>query len=115
MKRLRKRSAPKGLRIRQKTRESVEAIRGIVTTITRVNEAIGSITAAIEEQGATTAEIARSARHAALGTQRVTANISKVNSAAEQFGKTASEVPPGARLLRDEASRLRAEVYAFIS
>jgi methyl-accepting chemotaxis protein len=113
--RLRERSAPKVLRIQQRTSESAEAIRSIVTTITRINEAIGSIAAAIEEQGATTAEIARSAQHAALGTQRVTANISQVNSAAEQSGKTASEVPPAARLLRDEASGLRAEVYAFIS
>jgi methyl-accepting chemotaxis protein len=68
--RLLKRSALKVLRIQQRTSESAEAIRSIVTTITRINEAIGSIAAAIEEQGATTAEIARSAQHAALGTQR---------------------------------------------
>jgi methyl-accepting chemotaxis protein len=71
-KRLRKRSAPKVLRIQQRARESVEAIRGIVTTSTRINEAIGSIAAAIEEQGST----ARSAQHAAIGTQQVTTNKS---------------------------------------
>jgi methyl-accepting chemotaxis protein len=107
-KRLRKRSAPKVLRIQQRTGESVEAIRSIVTAITRINEAIGSIAAAIEEQGATTAEIARSARHAATGTQRVAANISQVNSAAEQSGKPASEsavcCPAVKRRIRSSAS-----------
>jgi methyl-accepting chemotaxis protein len=96
------------LRIQQRTGESVEAIRSIVTAITRINEAIGSIAAAIEEQGATTAEIPRSARHAAMGTQRVAANISQVNSAAERSGKPASEsavcCPAVNRRIRSSAS-----------
>jgi hypothetical protein len=50
-----------------------------------------------------------------MGTQRVAANTGQVNSAAEQSGKTASEVPSAARPINDESSRLRAEVYAFIS
>ena len=104
------------LQLQQAFGYTTEDLRILMTPMgEQANEAIGSIAAAIEEQGATTAEIARSAQHAALGTQRVTANISQVNSAAEQSGKTASEVPPGARLLRDEASGLRAEVCAFIS
>jgi len=53
------------LRIQQRTSKSAEAIGGIVTTITGINEAIGSIAAAIEEQGTTTAEIARSAQRPA--------------------------------------------------
>jgi methyl-accepting chemotaxis protein len=56
--------------IRNATAEAVEAIGGICETIADINEVSASISAAVEEQGAATAEIVRSIEQAAGGTQR---------------------------------------------
>ena len=54
--------------IRTATAEAVTAIRSICETITDINEVSASISAAVEEQGAATAEIVRNIEQAAGGT-----------------------------------------------
>src|SRR3954468_18457082 len=64
--------------IRTATAEAVAAIGGICETITDINEVSASISAAVEEQGAATAEIVRSIEQAAGGTQEVSVHIADV-------------------------------------
>ena len=72
--------------IRNATAEAVEAIGGICETIANINEVSASISAAVEEQGAATAEIVRSIEQAAGGTQEVSANIADVQQVANDTG-----------------------------
>ena len=100
--------------IQAATRGSVQAIQGIVTRISQVNETAAAIAAAVEEQGAATAEIARNVAEAAKGTVEVTANISGVNTAAQQSGVAASEVLAAANSLSRNSEELKVQVDAFL-
>ena len=68
------------------TGEAVTAIKEIGDVIRRVNEVSTTIAAVVEEQGAATQEIARSAQQAAKGTSEVSANIAGVTQAAGETG-----------------------------
>ncbi len=100
--------------IQAATQGSVRAIQGIVTRIGQVNETAGAIAAAVEEQGAATAEIARNVAEAAKGTMEVTTNISGVNAAAQQSGIAASEVLAVASSLSQNSEELKVQVEAFL-
>ena len=100
--------------IQAATQGSVRAIQGIVTRIVQVNETAGAIAAAVEEQGAATAEIARNVAEAARGTVEVTINISGVNAAAQQSGVAASEVLAVASSLSQNSEQLKVQVDAFL-
>lgn len=71
--------------VQQGTHGAVEAISGIGRVVDRMNEISSAISAAIEEQGAATAEIARNIQKAAEQTQAVTSTIISV---AETAGVT---------------------------
>ncbi|NEW85688.1 HAMP domain-containing protein [Rhodopseudomonas sp. WA056] len=96
------------------TSNAVGAIRNIGQTITSINEVTTAITAAVEEQGAATREIARNIQHAAGGTSEVSSNIVGVSAAASQAGSAASEVLNASGSLRQEAALLRQEIDAFL-
>ncbi|SBV98160.1 Methyl-accepting chemotaxis sensory transducer [uncultured Alphaproteobacteria bacterium] len=97
------------------TREAVAAIETISTTIGRVSEISAAISAAVEEQGAATREIARNVEEAAQGTGEVTANIVDVGRAISAVGDAAVDVLGEATELTTQAERLAAEVDAFIA
>jgi methyl-accepting chemotaxis protein len=97
------------------TREAVAAIETISTTIGRVSEISAAISAAVEEQGAATREIARNVEEAAQGTGEVTANIVDVGRAIAAVGDAATDVLGEATELTTQAERLAAEVDAFIA
>ena len=65
--------------MQQATTATVEAIRGIGTTVERTGELAAAIAAAVEQQGAATSEIARSVAEAAAGTGEVSANVERVS------------------------------------
>ena len=71
------------------TREAVEAIEGIGTTILEVSETATAIAAAVEEQHAATQDIAGNVHRAADGTDNVRQGILKVSTNAERTGSTA--------------------------
>jgi methyl-accepting chemotaxis protein len=96
------------------TGTAVDAIKGIGSTIQRVNQIATAIAASVEEQGAATREIARNIQEAAHGTQEVSRNIGGVTVAAGETGSLAGQTLTAARDLSQEASRLRQEVDAFI-
>ena len=74
-----------------------------------------AITAAVEQQGAATREIARNIQHAAGGTSEVSGNIVGVSAASAQAGSAATDVLAASGALRQEADRLRGEIDAFLA
>jgi methyl-accepting chemotaxis protein len=94
---------------------TVSDIGSIGGTIGTINETTTAIAAAIEEQGAATAEISRNVQQAAAGTHAVAVNIADVSSAAAETGSAASEVLGSATELSAQAKRLSAEVAEFVS
>jgi methyl-accepting chemotaxis protein len=100
--------------IQEATRGSVRSIQGISTQIGRVRDTAAAIAAAVEEQGAATAEIARNVAEAARGTEDVSANIAGVNTAAQQSGSAAGEVLGAAASLKDNSLTLQLQVKNFL-
>ena len=96
------------------TSESVEAIKGIGTTIERINEIATTIASAVEEQGAATQEIARNVQQAAQGTQEVSSNISEVTKGVSETGQASGQVLEAASGLSKQADELKTEIDAFI-
>jgi methyl-accepting chemotaxis protein len=74
-----------------------------------------SIAAAMEEQGAATAEIARNVQEAARGTEAVTGTIVDVQHGAGETGAAASQVLGAAQELARHSNDLSHEVNTFLS
>jgi methyl-accepting chemotaxis protein len=101
--------------IQSATQGAVDAIKGIGTTIDEMNDISTAIAAAMEEQGATTAEMTRNTQEAARGTQEVSATISSVSQGARATGSAANQVLSAASELGNKAASLRAEVDSFLN
>jgi len=81
-----------------------------------MNEITVSISAAIEEQGAATREIARNIQSVAAGSNEINAHIGGVSSAAAATGSAASDVLSNARELDNQQSgMLRSAVDGFLA
>ena len=102
-------------RMQQATTSAVSAIDGIVRTIGKINDIAGAIAAAVEEQGAATSEIARSAQQLSSGTATVSTNVSNVAQAAGETGSVAGQVLESAGHMAQEAERLNDEVNRFLN
>ena len=101
--------------IQTATAASVQAIKEIVGTITRISEISSTIASAVEEQGAATREISRNVQQAALGTTQVASNIIEVQRGSTETGSASSQVLSSAQSLSVESNRLKAEVSNFLS
>jgi chromosome segregation ATPase len=101
--------------IQQATGQSVAAIKDIGTIIARMSEIAAVIAAAVEEQDATTQEIARNVGHAAQGTSQVAANIADVSRGASETGTASAQVLGAAQALSANGGRLKTEVEKFLS
>ena len=97
------------------THDAVAAINGITQTIAQMNEITVSISAAIEEQGAATREIARNIQSVAAGSNEINAHIGGVSSAAAATGSAASDVLSNARELDNQSGMLRSAVDGFLA
>lgn len=100
--------------VQDATRQAVEAIRDIVGTITTMNEIAGAIAAAVEEQGAATAEIARNVQEAASGTSAVTSSLGLLTMATSEAGSSAGGMLNATQTLVRNAVALRSEVDSFL-
>jgi methyl-accepting chemotaxis protein len=100
--------------IQAATGNSVQAIKDISDTITRMAEISSTIAAAVEQQGAATQEISRNVQHAARGTEQVSTNISDVQQGATATGSASSEVRLAAESLSRNSGRLKHEVGNFL-
>jgi len=96
------------------TGQTVTAIGAIGRTIGRINEISGAIAAAVEEQGAATADIARNVQAAAQGTAAIDQGIGSVNEAAAATGSATTQVLGAAHELSIQAEALRNSVERFL-
>jgi len=101
--------------IQSATEESVAAIREIAGTISEINEISVGISVAVEQQSASTQEIARNVQQVAHGTQEVSQNIGGITAGIETTGHNAQEVLNAADDLSQQADELRVQVDRFLS
>jgi len=97
------------------TREAVEAIKEITSTINTISEISGAIAAAVEQQNATTKEISRNVMEAARGTSEVASSITDVTKGASHTGAASSQVLTSARQLAGESNNLHDAVEKFLA
>jgi methyl-accepting chemotaxis protein len=97
------------------TQDSVTAIKEIDATISSMSDIASGITAAIEEQGSATHEIAGNVRRAADGTVQVAAKISDVNRGANETGVASAAVLSSARALAEQGNKLKLAVGTFLA
>ncbi len=101
--------------IQNETAQAVTAIKGIGSTINKVNEIAVAISSAVEEQGAATAEISRNVTEASNGTQEVTTNIANVSTSAGESGQAAGQVLEAASGLSQNAEDMRKKIEDFMN
>ncbi len=101
--------------IRAATGQAVDAIRGIGEVINEINGIAAAIAVAVEQQGATTNEIARNVQQAASGAQEVTRNITRVKESSTASGQAAANVLSAASEVSKQAEGLNSEVNSFIA
>jgi methyl-accepting chemotaxis protein len=92
----------------------VEVIREIVGRISQLNNENGAIAAAVEEQSATTAEIASSLRSAASSVGSLEGSIGLVSNMTEDTGKAIGTINHATKSLADEAVQLRGATQSLI-
>lgn len=96
------------------TSKAVGTIGSIAETIERLNQTMVSITAAVEEQQATTGEINRSVHYTSEGTLRVASEIQMVSQGADQTGQESANVLTAAENLDSLSSVIKGEVESFL-
>jgi len=99
--------------IQADTRGAVGAISEIADVIGRINEIQTSIASAVEEQTATTNEIARSVTEAATGANGIAADVTQVAGAADDTRQGAHNTLQSATELATMAAELKALVARF--
>jgi methyl-accepting chemotaxis protein len=99
--------------IQAETDSTVDAIRQIGQVIATINDYTSTIAAAVEEQTATTSEIARSVGQAADGSSSIAETIAGVAQAAQQVTSGATETQQTATELARTATDLRATVASY--
>lgn len=101
-------------RMKSAARASVDAMGDIRTTIEEIDGIASAVNAAVEEQSATTREMARSTEEAASGAQDVTRNMETVRTEIGEAGKAAISVSEATTLLGRTASNLQQGVGTFL-
>ena len=96
------------------TGESVEAIKAIGQTIERISEITASISAAVEEQGTATKNIAQGVQAAAGGTIEVAENVERVARDADATEVTSGQMLQSAKALSEVSIHLRDAVEEFL-
>ena len=93
--------------IQNDTKGAISAITQISQVISRINDISNTIASAVEEQSATTNEIARNASEAARGSTEISRNISNVSIAAKNTSEGAMNTLSAATELSKLASDLK--------
>lgn len=101
--------------IQQVSHQVIGALRSIKDTIAGVAEISSVISAAVEEQSATTNEIAANMNNAARGITQINDDIGEVSKLSTEASFSATQTLDAAKLLSKESETLRAEVIAFLS
>ncbi len=101
--------------IQDATRNAVDSMGEIRTVINTVNDVSAAIAAAIEEQDATTRDIAQNMSEAACGTDAVVRTISNVRQSAIDSGNASANVTKAVDVLSRQSGELRTQVTSFIN
>ena len=101
------------LAIQGDTSRSIEAIEGITVVINQIAEYQSTIASAVEQQAATTNEMAHSVSDASRGTSDITTSMQSVAAAAEDTASGAAHSQRAATELAGMASELRRLVGEF--
>jgi methyl-accepting chemotaxis protein len=99
--------------IQADTAGAVGAISRIAEVIGRINDIQTTIASAVEEQTATTNEIARSVTEAAAGANGIAEDVTQVANAAADTRQGARDTLDAATRLADVAAELRGLVCTF--
>ncbi len=99
--------------IQSRTSSTVSAISEIADIINKINLNQTTIAGAVEEQTATTNEIARNISEAAKGSEEIAHNITNVAQNAQSSAKSAKDTESYALNLATMASQLKTTVSAF--
>jgi len=99
--------------IQSDTKAAVEAIASISEVINQINGISNTIATAVEEQNATTNEMARNVSEAARGSGEITNNIAGVTEAAASTSRGASDTQKAAQQLVETSRALRDLVGKF--
>lgn len=100
--------------IQSATNRTVGSIDRIVNTVSDIQSISTMISAAIEEQGAATGEIASNTQLAARGTEQVSDNINGVGRAAEMTGAASTQLMSLSEALSVQAMNMQKDVAAFV-
>ncbi len=101
--------------IQSATKQAVEAIDAITSTIKEISSVSTTIATAVDQQGAATAEIARNVQQTAVSAQQITSNIGGVSQAVNATGTAADEVLGAASELSRQAEQLAGQVNTFLA
>jgi methyl-accepting chemotaxis protein len=99
--------------IQSDSKNAVEAIAGISSTIDRISEVLQTIATAVEQQTATTAEIGSSVAEAARGSSEIAQSIANLSLRATETEATAERTRSNAAGLDDLARGLQELVDGF--
>jgi methyl-accepting chemotaxis protein len=101
--------------IQSATTLAVAAIQAITQRVDAISGISTAIAAAVEQQGAATAEIARNVQQTAQGAQGVTSNMDGVRHAATATGNAARDVLDAASGLQRQSTAFSGEIEQFIA
>lgn len=101
--------------IQSVSQEVIASLQAIKGAIARVDEISAAISAAVEEQNATTNEIASNMGTAATGTSQINDEINQVSVATAESSDSAAQVLEAAKMLSQEAESLSKEVHTFLT
>jgi len=101
--------------VRTATGESVSVMADVAAIIAKLHEVAQAIAAAVEEQSATTRDIAVHVQQVSAAGQQATNAMRKVVDVSGVAGAASQQVLAAADDIRDEAVRLRLEVDQFLT
>ena len=99
--------------IQSDTKGAVDAIATIGAVINQISDISSTIASAVEEQSATTNEMARNVTEAAKGSTEITQNIAGVSEAAQGTSSSAHESMKAAQQLAHMSTQLRGLIEQF--
>ncbi|WP_425618928.1 methyl-accepting chemotaxis protein [Anatilimnocola sp. NA78] len=97
--------------IQSDTKGAVDAIAQIGSIISHINDIQSTIASAVEEQTATTAEIARNVNEAALGSREIAQNVTGVAQAARSTTSGAANTKSSA----DDLAKMAVELQGLVT
>ncbi len=100
--------------VRDATREAVDAVRAISSSINGLDESAGTIAAAVEEQSAATSEISRNTAVTAEQSRAITLAINEVAKSMSGTDQAARQVEQSSTAMRGRFEEMRREVHAFL-